>query len=99
MSAAHHGQRDILTDIARQAMLDYDLLPDFSPAAQAQAAAIARPAAPPGVRDLRAADWVSIDNDDSRDLDQLSAAQPLSGTITRLLVAIADVDASVSRGR
>jgi VacB/RNase II family 3'-5' exoribonuclease len=98
MSAAHHGQRDILTDIARQAMLDYDLLPDFSPAAQAQAAAIAGPAAPPGVRDLRAADWVSIDNDDSRDLDQLSAAQPLSGTITRLLVAIADVDASVSRG-
>lgn len=79
-------------------MLDYGLLPDFSPEAQAQVQAIGRPAAQAGLRDLRGADWVSIDNDDSRDLDQLSVAMPLDGTTTRLLVAIADVDASVSRG-
>ncbi|MGC1456844.1 MAG: RNB domain-containing ribonuclease [Steroidobacteraceae bacterium] len=98
MSASHQGPREILTDLARQAMRDYDLLPDFSPEAQAQARAITLPAAQSGARDLRSADWVSIDNDDSRDLDQLSVAQPLDGTTTRLLVAIADVDASVGRG-
>lgn len=98
MSAAHQEPRDILNDIARQAMLDYDLLPDFSPEAQAQARAIALPSAKLSGRDLRSAQWVSIDNDDSRDLDQLSAAQVLDATTTRLLVAIADVDASVTRG-
>ncbi len=98
MSAAHQNPRDVLTDIARQAMLARDLLPDFSAQAQAQARAITRPAAQAGARDLRGADWVSIDNDDSRDLDQLSVAQPLNDTTTRLLVAIADVDASVGRG-
>jgi VacB/RNase II family 3'-5' exoribonuclease len=79
-------------------MLEHDLLPDFSPEAQVQARAIAPPAVPGDVRDLRSAEWVSIDNDDSRDLDQLSVAQPLNGTSTRLLVAIADVDATVRRG-
>jgi VacB/RNase II family 3'-5' exoribonuclease len=98
VSASQHDPRAILTDIARQAMLDYGLLPDFSPEAQAQVQAITRPATQAGVRDLRGADWVSIDNDDSRDLDQLSVAQPLEGTATRLLVAIADVDATVARG-
>jgi exoribonuclease-2 len=98
MSGLHQDSRDILTTIARQAMLDNGLLPDFSPAAQAQADALSRTAADPGARDLRGADWVSIDNDDSLDLDQLSVAQSLSDASTRLLVAIADVDAAVSPG-
>ena len=98
MSGLRQDSRDILTTIARQAMLDYGLLPDFSPAAQAQADALHRAAADPGARDLRGADWVSIDNDDSLDLDQLSVAQALTEGSTRLLVAIADVDAAVSRG-
>jgi VacB/RNase II family 3'-5' exoribonuclease len=98
MSDSRQDSRDILTTIARQAMLDHGLLPDFSPAAQAQADALGHAAADPGARDLRGADWVSIDNDDSLDLDQLSVAQALTGASTRLLVAIADVDAAVSRG-
>ena len=98
MSGLRQDSRDILTSIARQAMLDHGLLPDFSPAAQAQADALERAAIEPSARDLRGADWVSIDNDDSLDLDQLSVAQVLIGDNTRLLVAIADVDAAVGRG-
>src|ERR1035437_1998265 len=49
------------------------------------------------VRDLRALLWCSIDNDDSRDLDQLSVVEPLGGGATRTLVVIADVDASVAK--
>ncbi len=39
--------------------------------------------------------WASIDNDDSRDLDQLSVAEPQSNGSVKILVAIADVDALV----
>jgi VacB/RNase II family 3'-5' exoribonuclease len=98
MSDLRQDSRDILTTIARQAMLDRGLLPDFSAAAQAQADALSAPPRDPAARDLRGAEWVSIDNDDSRDLDQLSVAQSAPGGNTRLLVAIADVDAAVSRG-
>jgi exoribonuclease-2 len=50
------------------------------------------------VRDQRGLLWASIDNDDSRDLDQLSVGEPLGGGRTKLLVAIADVDALVPAG-
>jgi VacB/RNase II family 3'-5' exoribonuclease len=98
MSASNQAPRDILTTIARQAMLDAGLLPDFSAQAQTQANSLTRPVTDGSARDLRGADWVSIDNDDSRDLDQLSVAQIVDGSTTRLLVAIADVDAAVNRG-
>jgi VacB/RNase II family 3'-5' exoribonuclease len=97
MSTANQDSRDALTTIARQAMLERGLLPDFSAQAQAQANSLTGPAKDASARDLRGADWVSIDNDDSRDLDQLSVAQVIDGASTRLLVAIADVDAAVSR--
>jgi VacB/RNase II family 3'-5' exoribonuclease len=75
------------------------LEPDFSPDALRQAAALSgapRTTEEP-VRDLRAMLWCSIDNDDSRDLDQLSVAEPLSSGAVRVLVAVADVDATVAR--
>ncbi len=50
------------------------------------------------IRDLRHLLWCSIDNNDSRDLDQLSVAESLKGGSVRVLVAIADVDAWVVRG-
>ena len=89
-----------LKHIAHQAMLDRGLLPDFSAAVLAQVGAIDRPAigSETTVRDLSGLLWASIDNDDSRDLDQLSVAQPLSGGEVKILVAVADVDAVVKIG-
>jgi exoribonuclease-2 len=93
------NQRTTLAAIARRAMLEQGLEPDFPPAAQQELAALTGPAgAAPGVRDLRDRLWASIDNDDSRDLDQLTAAEPLAGGRTRILVAVADVDALVRQG-
>src|ERR1019366_399533 len=93
----HQGQstdRVTLAAIARQAMIDGGLEPDFPAAAQQELAAIVGPAtAPAGLRDLRDRLWASIDNDDSRDLDQLTVAELLDNGRTKILVAIADVDA------
>jgi VacB/RNase II family 3'-5' exoribonuclease len=81
-------------------MLERGLLPDFSPAAAAEASAITSAAtdSSASVRDLRGLPWASIDNDDSRDLDQLSVSAPAAAGAVKIFVAIADVDATVRRG-
>ncbi len=82
-------------------MLARGLEPDYPPAAVAELDAIPAAAGAPasGTRDLRDRLWCSIDNDDSRDLDQLSVAEPPAGGAGRgpvkILVAVADVDALV----
>jgi len=80
-------------------MVERGLLPDFSPAVVAETKAIAGPAVErgPSIRDHRGLLWVSIDNDDSRDLDQLSYAEPAGPGATRMMVAVADVDALVTK--
>ncbi|MDX9974133.1 MAG: RNB domain-containing ribonuclease, partial [FCB group bacterium] len=92
--------RKLLREIARRAMVERGLEPDFSAGALAQVEGIAGPARRDGgrVRDLRERLWCSIDNDDSRDLDQLTAAEALPGGSVKVLVAIADVDALVGLG-
>ena len=89
-----------LFHIAREAMRQRGLQPDFSAAAQREAEAATEPAASvgPALRDLRGLLWCSIDNDDSRDLDQLTVALPEAEGVQRILVAIADVDALVAPG-
>lgn len=86
--------------LARQAMRARGLEPDFSPQAlqEAEAARRAGPAHDGDIRDLRHLTWFSIDNDDTRDLDQLSVAEALPGGATRLWVAVADVDCLVPQG-
>ena len=103
-SDQHH--RALLQSIANRAMIDRGLLPTFSEAANselraiqaspaAQGASVAEAAEPRDLRDLL---WASIDNDDSRDLDQLTVAEARSGEAVAIRVAIADVDALVKEG-
>ena len=89
-----------LTEIGRRAMQARGLRPTFDPAALAEAQAAERtvPSNGQAVRDLRRLLWCSIDNDDTRDLDQLTAGEPLGDGATRLLIAIADVDVLVDPG-
>jgi exoribonuclease-2 len=81
-------------------MRERGLEPEFPAAAIAEVERIERAATADGteVRDLRTHLWASIDNDDSRDLDQLSVAEPLPRGDVRILVAVADVDALVGKG-
>jgi hypothetical protein len=60
----------------------------------------AHPATPaaPGAQDLRSLLWSSIDNDTSKDLDQIEWAEQLPDGRIRVLVGVADVDARVSKG-
>jgi exoribonuclease-2 len=79
-------------------MVERGLEPDIPPAAQADAAKLTdAQAADPSLQDLRSLLWCSIDNDDTRDLDQLTVAERKSDAATRVRVAIADVDRLVPR--
>jgi len=97
MSASDGSDRARLRRIARYAMTEMGLEPDFSDAAMAELAAIKAPALEKELRDERGDLWFSIDNDDSRDLDQLSVADSRPGGAVRIRLAIADVDALVRK--
>lgn len=100
MSESDGGQhRSLLRRIAHRVMIEKGLVPDFPDHALAQLNAIHGPATSidPSTRDQRQFAWCSIDNDDSRDLDQLTFAQSLPDHLIRIFVAIADVDAVVKK--
>jgi VacB/RNase II family 3'-5' exoribonuclease len=94
---SHRGR---LRAIAIAAMRSRGLDPEFP--ADAVAAVAALHTAPKKTeaptRDQRSLLWCSIDNDDSRDLDQLSVAEPAANGDVRIRVAIADVDAAAGKG-
>jgi ribonuclease R len=106
MPATNHDHVAILKSIAHRTMLEHGLLPDFSPEALAELGRLQAPqvskdgsgGGPAGVRDLRSLLWCSIDNDDSRDLDQLTVAEAVPPDKTKILVAIADVDSTIANG-
>lgn len=88
-----------LRSAARQAMLDNGFIPDLPAEAARELAGLPpRQSVPEGARDLRAIPWTSIDNDDSRDLDQLEASERLPDGGIPVRVAVADVDALVPKG-
>src|SRR5208283_4402064 len=90
-----------LQAIARQVMTAEGFEPDFPPEVQEQLADIS--AHPPQlvpsdkVRDLRGLLWSSIDNDTSKDLDQIEVAERLPNGDVKVMVGIADVDAFVAK--
>jgi VacB/RNase II family 3'-5' exoribonuclease len=89
-----------LVAAARQSVREHGFEPDFPPQAQQEVAALQAnpPQANPGAEDLRHLLWSSIDNDTSRDLDQIEYADTLPGGQMRVLIGIADVDAYVPKG-
>ena len=91
-----------LAALARQEMLQEGFQPDFPPAVKSQIQAIrahpAQPAAGGALRDLRALPWSSIDNDTTRDLDQIEVAERLPNGAVRIRIGIADVDSDVPKG-
>jgi exoribonuclease-2 len=90
-----------LQAMARQVMLAQGFEPDFPPATRQQLADIS--AHPPQltpsdkVRDLRGLLWSSIDNDTSKDLDQIEVAERLPNGDVKVMIGIADVDAFVAK--
>lgn len=100
MSQQNPDHRSRLREIARDAMLERGFSPEFEPEVLAEVEALRGelPAEGGAVRDLTHLPWFSIDNDESRDLDQVSVAEPLASGAVRILVGIADVDARARHG-
>ena len=89
-----------LVAAAHAVMIERGFQPDFPKGTDAQLAAIqAHPGTPaaPGAQDLRSLLWSSIDNDTSKDLDQIEWAEQLPDGRIRVLVGVADVDARVEK--
>jgi VacB/RNase II family 3'-5' exoribonuclease len=88
--------------IAKQVMRERGFNPDFPPEVQRQLAALRdhppQLAAGKDLRDLGNLLWSSIDNDTSRDLDQIEFAERLQDGNVRIMIGIADLDAYVAKG-
>jgi exoribonuclease-2 len=90
-----------LVAAAHASMIEHGFQPEFPAGTDAQLADIqAHPEPPsvPGAQDLSSLLWSSIDNDTSRDLDQIEWAEQLADGRIRVLVGVADVDARVPLG-
>jgi exoribonuclease-2 len=90
-----------LQAIARQVMQAAGFESDFPPEVRTQLSEIR--AHPPQlapsdkVRDLRGLLWSSIDNDTSKDLDQIEVAERLPSGDVKVMIGIADVDSFVGK--
>src|ERR1700679_293292 len=88
---------DLVASVSAE-MVRQGFRPDFPDGTDAQVAEIraAEGAFAAAVRDTRELLWSSIDNDTSRDLDQIEVAERAQGGI-RIMVGIADVSAAVAQ--
>jgi len=103
--SSSHPYHFNLVAAAHAAMIEYGFEPDFPAGVPAELAAIQAKAEsgtdlPSGsdIKDLRSLLWSSIDNDTSKDLDQIEWAEQLSDGRIRVLVGVADVDFRVHQG-
>lgn len=94
-----YGRKD-LARIAAKAMVDRGLVAAFSSESLNQLASLdtQKQETSPEIKDLRHLLWCSIDNEESRDLDQLSVCEVLPNGTVKVMVAIADVDTLVKKG-
>jgi VacB/RNase II family 3'-5' exoribonuclease len=83
--------------VARHALKDNGFMPEVDDAMRRELSALKSPAVEPGIRDLRDLLWSSIDNAQSKDLDQIELAEELPDGAIRLRIGIADVDALVPK--
>jgi exoribonuclease R len=99
-----HSTKTLNFDLVAAAhadMIQNGFQPDFPAGTDAELAKIkAQPALPavPGAQDLRNLLWSSIDNDTSKDLDQIEWAEQLPDGRIRVLIGVADVDIRVPKG-
>lgn len=99
-SQQKHQPVDLVT-LARQTMIKYGFEPDFSADAVKETEFSAKrnlPDATSSGKDLRSLLWSSIDNSDSLDLDQIEYCEEREKGVIHVKVAIADVDAFVTKG-
>lgn len=92
---------DNLAKIASTAMLERGFIIDFPPEVMEELDQISGPAPclpSPIIKDLRHLLWMSIDNEDTFDLDQVTFAEELSPDQVKIYVAIADVAILVEKG-
>jgi exoribonuclease-2 len=91
-----------LVAAAHAAMIEHGFQPDFPQGVDPELAAIRAdsnlPSPASGFEDLRSLLWSSIDNDTSKDLDQIEWTEQLPDGRIRVLVGVADVDARVAEG-
>ncbi len=96
----HNNHHVDLGNLARESMIEHGFEPEFPPEVQQQLDQLNAnpPKLAPGdeIRDLRDLPWSSIDNDTSKDLDQIEVAQDLGGN-TKVMIGIADVDVFAAR--
>ena len=93
--------KQTLRSAAVAAMVKNGFEPEFSPAVMSEVRSLDDPSdnpLPPGARDLRGLPWSSIDNRESRDLDQIEVAERVDGGAIRIRIGVADVDTLVHLG-
>src|ERR1700758_2583024 len=101
MPSSRPPQFDLVA-AAHAAMLEHGFQPDFPQGVDPELAAIQAnshlPSPAAGLQDLRSLLWSSIDNDTSKDLDQVEWAEQLPDGRIRVLIGVADVDIRVPKG-
>lgn len=94
MTNKNHDNSVDIVALARQTMIDEGFQPDFSAAVMAEVKRDAQQSSdsPGSAVDLRKVMWSSIDNNSSRDLDQIEFIESVDGDRFRVRIGVADVD-------
>ena len=101
MSSAPEPLRPNLRAVAAVAMREHGFVPEFPAEVVREVRSLRESvvaASPSAMRDLRDLPWSSIDNRESRDLDQIEVAERLADGAIRVRIGVADVDSLVQPG-